>query len=288
MSVAGGLFNALDSAAALNMKTCQVFTKNASQWKASPLKDEDVDRFKTSWDTTGIHEVFSHASYLINLASPKEELRVKSIESMLVELDRGAALGLQGVVVHPGASVTASEDEGISLFQESMTAILAKYDNQDCQLLIENTAGQGTTLGRSIAQLGRMLQPFIQDERIGICIDSCHSHAAGYDLATADGLQQLIDELDQYNLLSKVRVIHLNDSKKPAGSRVDRHEHIGLGTIGIDGITRFIHHPSIRCLPLILETEKGVSPEREEWDLVNMRVLHDIAGIPYELCKEMN
>ncbi len=282
-SVAGGLYNGLETASKLSMATCQIFTKNASQWNAKPLKEEDIERFKSTWISTAIGEVFSHASYLINLASPKEDLRLKSIDSMLLELERANTLGLGGVVVHPGAYVSSTEQEGIDAFHKSVGDLFDKYEMTTAKLLIENTAGQGTTLGRTMGELSAMLKPFQTDPRIGLCIDSCHAHAAGYDLSQEDGLNRLIDELQQFELLDLVTVIHLNDSKKAAGTRVDRHEHIGLGTIGTDGISRFIHHEAIKKLPFILETEKGKNRQREDWDWVNLRTLHQMVGQEYNV-----
>lgn len=281
MSVAGGLYLALEAASRFHMNACQIFTKNANQWNAKDLVKGDIDKFASTWKSSDVGPVVAHASYLINMASPKDDLRLKSINAMLVELQRGNALSLVGVVVHPGAHVESTEQNGIDLFKRSIETILDQYDGMTTKLIIENTSGQGTTLGRTMGQLGSMLQPFLDDDRIGICIDSCHAHSAGYDLTTEAGLTRLIDELAEQGLLSKVVAIHLNDSKKPCGSRIDRHEHIGLGTIGYDGISRFIHHPEIRKLPLILETEKGTDDDGRQWDWVNMQTLHKMIGTPY-------
>lgn len=286
MSIAGGLHLALEGASRFRMGACQIFTKNSNQWNARELGQADIVKFGTAWKSAGVGPVISHASYLINLASPKEDLRQKSINAMLIELYRAASLSLGGVVVHPGAHVENTEQQGIDLFKASIETILSKYGEHSTKLLIENTAGQGTTLGRSARQLGSMLAPFLDDDRIGVCIDSCHAHASGYDLTEESGLNRLTDELAEEGLLSKTVAIHLNDSKKPSGSRIDRHEHIGLGTIGYDGISRFIHHPEIKKLPIILETEKGTNEEGREWDWVNMQTLHKMIGteyVPYEL-----
>ena len=283
MSVAGGVHLAIESAAKLSMNCCQIFTKNASQWNCKPITDELIECFTKAKDETKIHDVFSHASYLINLATPDDTLWNKSIDALAIELQRADQLGLHGVVVHPGAFVKSDEATGIERIIEALKIILQRLPKLKTKLLLENTAGQGTTLGWNMAQLAAMLQGVGKSKQLGLCIDTCHAHAAGYDLSTATGLRKLIDELKHYKLVSRTELIHMNDSKKEAGSRVDRHEHLGIGTIGIGtpttgGLAAFIHSPEFANLPMVLETAKGTTDAGEDWDAVNLAVLNDIAA----------
>jgi len=218
----------------------------------------------------------SHASYLINLASPKPDLWQKSVDSMVDEIQRARYLNLAGVVMHPGSATDGDREAGLDRIARGIDAIFERVfaDSPDSQvkLLLENTAGQGNALGWQIADLTEIFRRAEASEWLGICIDSCHSHAAGYDLASHGGLDRLVDELGVDSLIGSVAAIHLNDSKKPAGSRVDRHEHLGLGHLTLDGIARFINHPAFHLLPMVLETEKGLDEDGVAWDLKNMEV----------------
>lgn len=276
MSVAGGFFKAVDAAKNLGMDVVQIFTKNNNQWAAKPIAPEDVQKFQGSLAKHSIGHPIAHASYLINLASPKDELWQKSIDAMIVELQRAELLGLDGVVMHPGAFVDSSEEAGMERIAQAIDRIYDQIGSLNTWLLLENTAGQGSCLGWSMEQLGWLLKRSGSSKQVGVCMDTCHSHAAGYDMASQDGFDRLEREMREYGVLDSVRAIHLNDSKKGCGSRVDRHEHIGLGTIGIEGFKRILHHSHFSQLPMFLETEKGENEEGEDWDAINMRALRCI------------
>jgi len=269
------------------MSALQIFTKNNNQWQGKPISLEDRNAFLSSVADNCLAPPVSHASYLINLASPKEDLWNKSVDSMVDEIERASYLGLAGVVMHPGAATDGDRESGLDRVARGIEAVFERLSTREreevsetkVRLLLENTAGQGTALGWQIADLTEIFQRTGFHASLGICIDTCHSHVAGYDLTTQEGLSRLVDELSIDSLVDRVSLIHLNDSKKPAGSRVDRHEHLGLGHLTLDGIARFINHPVFAKLPMILETEKGVADSGIDWDLVNMEVAKRLYGL---------
>jgi len=276
LSIAGGCYRAAVEAGELGMKALQIFTKNNNQWAGKPISEVDRNSFLEATLKNQLAQPIAHASYLINLASPKPDLWQKSVDSMVDEMQRASYLNLAGVVMHPGSATDGDREAGLDRIARGIDAIFEHIsaDSPDSQvkLLLENTAGQGNALGWQIADLTEIFRRAEASEWLGICIDSCHSHAAGYDLATHGGLDRLVDELGVDSLIGRVAAIHLNDSKKPAGSRVDRHEHLGLGHLTLDGIARFINHPAFRLLPMVLETEKGIDEDGVSWDLKNMEV----------------
>lgn len=276
-SIAGGYYKSVEEAQAVGCDCVQLFTKNNNQWKAKPITDEDVKLFRDRLESLKIGHPLSHASYLINLASPDDELWNKSIDGMVIEWQRAEQLGLDGVVLHPGAFVSSDEASGMQRIVKALAKIYKSVKPKTSWLLLENTAGQGSCLGWNMQQLGGMLEKTGAEMKIGVCLDTCHAHAAGYDMSDPKGLKKLVDEATEYNVLDSIRAIHLNDSKKEMGSRVDRHEHIGLGTIGEDGFKRFLKHKAFKDLPMYLETEKGDSPDGRPWDEVNLEVIRRLA-----------
>ncbi len=278
VSVAGGLDRGVARGVDLGCDCLQIFTKNANRWVAKPNPPEAITSFRFAADGAGLTEVISHASYLINLAAPSDELWQKSIDAMVDEVQRAISLGLRGVVVHPGAFTTGDEASGLDRIVDGLTAVVGKIEwpAQSPRILLENTAGQGSCLGHDLSQL-RFLIDHVDGptrQRLGVCLDTCHAHAAGYDLATADGLERLTGEINGFFAPQTVAALHLNDSKKPAGSRVDRHEHIGRGTIGQDGWRRILASQTLQEIPGYLETEKGIDSESgEDWDAINLREL---------------
>lgn len=280
MSIAGGYYRAVEAAAKAGCDCVQLFTKNNNQWRAKPITAAEIDAFQDALQRTGVSDPLSHASYLINLASPDLELRKKSVEAMVVELERAAALGIPHVVVHPGAFTTSSPEEGIAAIGVSLTEIFRRTPDISTTVLLENTAGQGSTLGWNFEQLGAMLSLVSANrERLGVCIDTCHAFAAGYDLTTDEGFLLMTSELDRHVGLNRVKAIHLNDSKKGLGSRVDRHEHIGEGMIGISAFRRVLTHTQISNVPMYLETEKGTDDQGNDWDVVNLKRLRASIGV---------
>ncbi len=275
-SVAGGLFKAVEEAHAVGCDCVQIFTKNNNQWKAKPITEEDVKNFRNVLEKHSIDAPLSHASYLINLASPDEELWNKSIDAMAIEWQRAEQLGLIGVVVHPGAFVSSDEKSGLARIQKAIPKIYKQVQPKVSRLLLENTAGQGSCLGWSMEQLGIMLSEIDEKMMVGVCIDTCHAHAAGYDLNDPQQFKRLIHEATEHGVLDRVHAIHLNDSKKEAGSRVDRHEHIGHGTITLEAFQRFLKHKAFKKLPMYLETEKGDAEDGRPWDVVNLETLRSL------------
>lgn len=278
MSIAGGYYKAVDAAAELEMDVVQLFTKNNNQWAAKPISESEIKQFAGALSTTGITNPLAHASYLINLASPKQELWEKSIDAMVIEWQRAEQLGLDGVVMHPGAFVDSSEELGLQRIADAIVRIYEKVEPKKAWLLLENTAGQGSCLGWNMAQLEWLLQRSGSTMMVGVCLDTCHAHAAGYDFSTETGFKEWERDAKKHGILDAIRALHLNDSKKGCGSRVDRHEHIGLGTIGREGFVRVLKHRVLKQLPMYLETEKEDTEEGEPWDAVNLRLLRELAS----------
>lgn len=284
MSVAGGLVRAVERAVAHHCDALQIFTKNASQWVARPLATADISAFRTAVDASDIRPVVSHASYLINVASHDPALRERSMRALRDEVDRADALGLLGVVLHPGAHTASTIDEGLERIAAALRQLLAEHTGHT-MVLLEHTAGQGSTLGSSFEQLATILAGVDGHPRIGICLDTCHLLAAGYDIATADGYASTFSQFESLIGFDRLRVVHANDSKKPLGSRVDRHTHIGDGFVGIDGFQRLVRDVRFQQLPLLLETPKGKDAGKvpivlDEFDQRNLAVLRSLADTP--------
>jgi deoxyribonuclease IV len=278
MSIAGGYFKAVDAAAEYGMDVVQLFTKNNNQWAAKPITDDDCKLFQSALKRTGVSRPLAHASYLINLASPKDDLWRKSIDAMVIEWQRAETLHLDGVVLHPGSCIESTPEEGLQKIVCAIREIHETVSPKQSWLLLENTAGQGSNLGWSMEQLGYLLKETGESMMVGICLDTCHAHAAGYDFSTEDGFKAWAKESKKYGVLDAIRALHLNDSKKGCGSRVDRHEHIGFGTIGLEGFRRVLNHKSLKTLPMYLETEKGSNDDGVDWDAINLRVLRELVN----------
>jgi deoxyribonuclease-4 len=277
MSIAGGYHKAVEAAAALGCDCVQLFTKNNNQWRAKPITDHEAELFQNSLLAAGITHTLSHASYLINLASPDKALRQKSIEAMIVELDRADQLGIPYVVFHPGSYTTSDESAGIAAIADAVNQILEATADLESGLLLENTAGQGSCLGWDFKQLGQIIDDTEAAHRIGVCIDTCHAFAAGYEMDSNSAYESMIKRLGKVVGLRKIRAFHLNDSKKPLGSRVDRHEHIGEGQMGLAPFRLLLNDKRFAKIPMYLETEKG---EREGVDLdaINLKTLRSLVA----------
>jgi deoxyribonuclease-4 len=274
-SIAGGYYKAVVEAKRIGADVVQIFTKNASQWRAKPITAEEERLFAAALKTNRISHPISHASYLINLASPDAVLRQKSIESMVVELERADQLGVPYVIVHPGAGVTLCEEEALSAVAESLDEVHRRSATVRAQVVLEFTAGQGSCLGCTLAHLAQIVDQVRKRERIGICIDTCHAFAAGVDLRDRKKYLAFWREFDERLGLDRLKAIHLNDSKRELGSRVDRHEHIGRGMIGLDAFRHLLTDRRFRRVPMYLETKKG-EHEGEAWDVINLRVLRGL------------
>ena len=284
MSIAGGLPRAVERARAAHCDTLQVFTKSSGQWRARPLPDDEIAEFRRLSEELDVRPVIAHASYLINLAAPDDTLRRRSGAALGDELDRAEALGLLGVVLHPGSYTTTTEEEGLARIANGIAGVLAARPDQQTLLLLEHTAGQGTNLGHTFEQLGTII-PEVERAgtatRIGVCLDTCHLLAAGYDLGSDAGYADTMRQLDACVGLDRLRALHLNDSKTPLGSRVDRHTHIGSGHVGLSAFRRLLTDPRLEALPMVLETPKARSArtaeiEPDPMDLENLRTLRDL------------
>ncbi len=276
MSVAGGIQKAVYAAHAIGFGTVQVFTKNNNQWRGHELTDAAIEAFRGALAETGVTSPVAHTSYLINLASPDEALWQKSIDAMTVEVERCAALGIEDLVVHPGAHLGTGEDAGLARVAAALDEVGRRTRGLSVMVDLETTAGQGTCLGASIEHLGRIAERVREPERLGLCGDTCHLSTAGYALDSDAGCARMAESLERIAGLLRERVWHLNDSKRELGSRVDRHEAIGRGKIGLEAFRRLVNDPRRLGLPMILETPKGVS-DGEEWDAINLRVLRGLA-----------
>jgi deoxyribonuclease-4 len=272
------MINALDEAAALKMDTVQVFTKNQQQWKAPPLDPGMVKGWKARMGELGWGgRVVSHASYLINLASPDPELWKKSVDLMTVEIERCAELGIPFLVHHPGAFTTSTREEGLGKIAKAYGELFKRTKGLPVVSCLENTVGSGSNLGREFEELARLRDMIIETtgepERVGVCFDTCHAHAGGYDLSTTAGAEGALEAFDKSVGLEWIKVLHLNDSKGAAGSRLDRHEHIGKGTIGLAGFGVVVRRPEFANVPKILETPKGEPGTKPNHDALNLRRL---------------
>jgi deoxyribonuclease-4 len=278
MSIAGGYYKAIDAAGQLGMETCQVFTKNNNQWRAKEITEDEAKQFAEAMVRHSIKHPLSHASYLINLAAEADELWEKSVQGMVVELQRAAMLGIPYVVVHPGAGVKLTEEAAVAKVSQAINRVHDIAGEVGAEILLENTAGQGTTLGRRFEQLAAIIAGVKLEHRVGVCIDTCHAFAAGYPLGTLAEYTALWHEFDTHLGRSKLKAMHLNDSKKPLGSRVDRHEHIGLGQMGLEPFRLLLNDVRMQTVPMYLETEKGDNEDGESWDAVNLRTLRELVA----------
>jgi deoxyribonuclease IV len=279
LSIGGGLPRAVDRAVASRCEALQIFTKSAGQWRARVLPEDEIVLFRRRVADTGIHPVVAHNSYLINIAAAAPALREQSQAALLEEYDRADALGLQGLVMHPGSYTTGSEAEGIRLIASGLRTLLRARPRAAPLILLEHTAGQGTNLGHRFEHLAEILALVDGSPRVGICLDTCHLLTAGYDICSEEGYVHTFRELDRLVGLDRIKVFHLNDSKKPCGSRVDRHEHIGKGCLGLEPFRRILTDPRFAGLPMLLETPKLDTPESrrksdvDPWDARNLRTL---------------
>lgn len=282
LSIAGGLPRAVDRAAASRCEALQIFTKSAGQWRGRELPREEIALFRRRVEETGIRPVVAHNSYLINLAAASPALRAQSIAALGDELDRAESLGLDGLVMHPGSYTSGTEEEGLRLIGDALASLLAERPRTKTMVLLEHTAGQGTNLGHRFEHLAAMLDRVGGSPRVGVCLDTCHLLAAGYDLCSEEGYEETFRQFARSVGLDRIRVFHLNDSKKPCGSRVDRHEHIGKGCLGLEPFRRLLNDARFRGLPMLLETPKLETAESKRrsdadpWDARNLRTLRKL------------
>jgi deoxyribonuclease-4 len=257
MSVAGSISNAVERAVLHGCEALQIFSKNARQLRGKPLDPADVRTFRRRIDETGITPVVSHASYLINLATASPTLREPTLAALIDELDRAEALGLLGVVIHPGVCTSGTEDAALRLIADAIRSAFKARPRKKTMVLLEHTAGQGRTLGHRFEHLATIIERANGSVRVGVCLDTCHLVASGYDIVSDAGYRDTFEAFDRLVGFDRLKVFHGNDSKKPCGSRVDRHEHIGQGCLGLEPFRRLLHDPRFSHLPILIETEKS-------------------------------
>ena len=253
-SIAGGLYRAVERAAEVGCETFQIFAGNPRGWKERGLGDEEVRKFKDARDKAGLYPLAIHAVYLINLAAQDEFIQERSKDAFRQEIVRGLEIGADYLVVHPGCPKTASADAGVATAIDTIREAARGLNMKGLTILIENTAGQGSSIGCTFDQVADIVAALDDDLPIGVCLDTAHTFAAGYDIATASGLKQTVSAIERSCGFDKLKLIHCNDSKAALGSCVDRHQHIGLGHLGNAAFRRITRHLKFRSLPFILET----------------------------------
>ena len=257
MSAAGGVTRAVDRALLHGCETLQIFTKNNARWIGKRIDVDEARRFRDAVGAAGLTPVVAHASYLINLAALPGPLRDKSIEALVDELERAHALGLLGVVVHPGvAPADCAEENAINLVADAIRTVFARTRHEETMILLEQTAGQGRSVGHCFEHLAAIIDRVDGSLRAGVCLDTCHLLASGYDIASGAGYHDTFDRFSRLVGLERLRMLHANDSKRPCGSRIDRHAHIGKGFVGLDAFRRLLHDPRLAHLGMAIETEK--------------------------------
>lgn len=255
VSTSGGIWKSPDRANVFSFRTYQIFSKNQMQWKAKDLDDGEVAKFQDSNRQNGMRKIMVHASYLLNMCTSKPDLRDKVTQAFSIEISRTDKLGIDFLTFHPGSASGITEKEAISNLIDNLNLVMRP--DQKCTILMEISAGQGSTVGHRFEELAEVMDGIVDRNRVAICMDTCHTWAAGYDIKTPEGYGETMDNFKSTLGLEKLKGFHLNDSKKGRGSRVDRHEQIGMGTLGLDGISNFVNDRRFREVPMILETPKG-------------------------------
>ena len=278
MSISGGHHKAIPAAEEATCDCVQIFTKNNNRWKAKPISDEQAELFRSTFDASPVTHPLSHSSYLINLGSPDKTIWQKSIDAFVDELQRAEQLGIPYVVLHPGAYTESSEEAGIKAIVKALDEVHSQTRDIEANCLLENTAGQGTVLGWKFEQLAEMFAGVQDPDRLGVCLDTCHTFAAGYPFSEPADYEATIGEFDRIVGLSRIRAIHLNDSKKDLGSRVDRHENIGEGKLGVAAFANLLNDDRFVEIPMYLETPKGENDDGEDLDTLNLALLRSLVN----------
>ena len=278
LSIAGGVERVVERARAVRADCLQLFVKPPQQWRFQPLHDEDAARFRSDAAGAGLSPLVGHASYLVNLATPDEMLYEKSLWCLLAEWDRAERLGLAYLVLHPGSHTGSGEAAGLARVARALDRLHGERPEQPCRILLETTAGAGSTLGGRLEHLKYLVETCEAGDRLGIAIDTCHLFVAGYDLRTPSAVDETLGKIDAAVGLGRVAVVHANDAKGGLGSGRDRHEHIGRGRIGREGFRALVNHPALAALPFILETPKRDAHSRN-MDPVNLRTLRRLVRV---------
>jgi deoxyribonuclease-4 len=271
MSISGGVGKAVARGQEVGCETMQIFTKNSNQWKAKPLTPHEIAAFREACEAAEITPVIAHSAYLINLAAPNEAIYEKSIHAFLDELQRCELLGIPYLVVHPGAHMGVGEAQGLQRVASAINRVHRSTPALRAIITLEVTAGQGSTLAYKFEHFATILDQVDEPDRLGFCLDTCHLLAAGYDFRTCQGYDHMMATWDDLIGIERIRVLHLNDSKKDLGSRVDRHEHIGQGYIGTTGFALLLNDRRLAELPMVLET-----PKEDSADVRNLAKLRSL------------
>jgi deoxyribonuclease IV len=262
--ITGGVFNAPASGQAIGADAIQIFTRNQMQWACRPLGAEEASRFREALAKSGVRRVLTHGSYLMNLASPNPDFLARSRACLVTEIERCHLLGIPYVVLHPGAHMGEGEEAGLGAIARSLDDVLARTEGLDVMPLLEVTAGQGSCLGYRFEHLAAIFDRMREPERAGVCLDTCHLYAAGYDLASPEGYEEALRDFARIVGMGKLKAIHLNDSKRERGSRVDRHARAGEGVMGLDTFARIVNDRRFRGLPLVVETPGPLAEWKKE------------------------
>ena len=273
MSISGGLYKAIQRIQKVGGTALQIFSKNQRQWRVPSLTEESIQTFKEEWQKWGRYPVAVHTSYLINLAAKNKDILKRSVSAFADELKRAALLGIPFVIIHPGSHGGEGVKTGLKKVVQSLDRSLELSETTEVMILLETTAGQGTNLGASFEELAFILEKSKYQEKLGVCVDTAHIFAAGYDLRTPTAYARTFDLLEKNIGLSRVRFFHLNDSRTALGSRKDRHEHIGQGQIGLAGFKLLLNDPRFQDHPMVLETPKGKDLLE---DIENLKVLNSL------------
>jgi deoxyribonuclease IV len=273
MSISGGIFNAPERGVKVGCGVIQIFTQNSNQWRGKPVSDSDVALFKEKWCASGLHEIVSHDIYLVNMAAAPGEIREKSLTAFREEMERCSRLGITKIVMHPGAHVGDGEEVGIRRICEAFDHLFEQVPEYQGHVLVEATAGQGSNVGYRFEQLRAIIDGSAFPDRFAVCYDTCHTFAAGYDITTPAGYEKVFAEFDRIIGLDRLHCFHVNDSKKGLNCRVDRHEHIGQGAMGLEGFRLLVNDPRFAKVPKILETPKGEDDEFDQMNLATLRGL---------------
>jgi deoxyribonuclease IV len=276
--ITGGVFNAPGHGRAIGAEAIQIFTRNQMQWACRPIREEEAAAFREALAGSGVRRVLTHGSYLMNLASPNPEFLEKSRACLVTEMERCHQLGVPYVVLHPGAHMGLGEEEGLSAIARSLDHVLERTEGLEVMPLLEVTAGQGSTLGYRFEHLAAIFDRVREPDRVGVCLDTCHLYAAGYDLASAEGHENTLRAFTKIVGLGKLKAVHLNDSKRELGSRVDRHARAGEGHLGLEAFARIVNDRRFRGLPLVVETP-GPLPEWKK-EIARIRALVRPAARP--------
>ncbi|UCD30711.1 MAG: deoxyribonuclease IV [Planctomycetota bacterium] len=275
-SIADGLYRAFERGINIGCDCLQVFVKNQRQWKADPISEQDIRAWRQAESQSGIGPVFAHDAYLINLASPDKTIWNKSIEAFVDELYRCEQLNIGWLVTHPGTHGGKGEDWGIRRMADALDIIHSRTERLKVKTVLETTAGQGNSIGHRFQHLAEIIQRTRNRDRLAVCFDTCHVFAAGYDLTSEKAYRATMTEFDKILGLSNLVCFHLNDSKKPFASRVDRHQHIGQGQMGYESFRLLVNDPRFFGMPMIIETPKGIDDKGQDLDRINLAALRKL------------